>query len=154
MNLLPILEDDFIEVCYKILDGNLRKVNFKEMATVVTYKVPPNYGGYSTKFPERVNKNEVDTPVDLTGAQKLVAKDAGGIRVYSGSLEVRANEVFALGSRAVCVVGVGDDIQEARENSLEGIGAIKGGALWNRNDIAAEEHIKKSVGHMEKLRRR
>ncbi len=154
MNLLPVLKDDFVEFCYKMLDGNLRKVDFRGMATVVTYKVPPSYGGYSTEFPERVEKNEVDTPVDLSGAQKLVEKEGERIRVYPGSLELRDRENFALGSRAVCVVGIGDDIQEARESSLEGIGAIKGGALWNRDDIAAAEHIKKSVRHMEKLRRR
>jgi len=153
MNLLPILKDDFVEVCYNMLDGNLRKVNFRNQATVVTYKVPPNYGGYATVFPDRVDKTEVDTAVDLTGAQKLVKKD-GNIRVYPGSMELRDGENFALGSRTVCVVGVGDDIQEAREKSLEGIGAIEGGALWNRNDIAVKEHIDKSVRHMEKLRRR
>jgi phosphoribosylamine--glycine ligase len=153
MNLLPILADDFIEVCYKMLDANLRKVDFKEMATVVTYKVPSNYGGYSTEFPERVDKKEVDTPVDLTEAQKLVEKEGGRIRIYPGSLELRDGANFALGSRTVCAIGMGDNIQEARENSLEGIEAIKGGALWNRTDIAAKEHIKKSVEHMEKLRR-
>ena len=153
MNLLPILKDDFVEVCYNMLDGNLRKVNFRNQATVVTYKVPPNYGGYATVFPDRVDKTEVDTAVDLTGAQKLVKKD-GNIRVYPGSMELRDGENFALGSRTVCVVGVGDDIQEAREASLEGIGAIEGGALWNRNDIAVKEHIEQSVRHMEKLRRR
>jgi phosphoribosylamine-glycine ligase len=69
-------------------------------------------------------------------------------------MELRDNKNFALGSRTVCVVGIGDDIQEARETSLQGIEAIKGGALWNRNDIAAKEHIEKSVNHLEKLRRR
>jgi phosphoribosylamine-glycine ligase len=59
---------------------------------------------------------------------------------------------YALSSRAVCVVGIGDSIQAAREISLEGINAIKGGALWNRNDIASVEHIQKSVRHMKKLR--
>jgi phosphoribosylamine--glycine ligase len=152
MNLLPVLADDFVEVCYNMLDGNLRKVNFREMATVVTYKVPPTYGGYSTKFPEQVDKNEIDTPIDLTGAQKLVAK-RGDFRVYSGSMELKNGENYALGSRTVCVVGLGDDIQEARDNSLEGIGLIKGGALWNRNDIAAREHIERSVSHIKKLRR-
>jgi phosphoribosylamine--glycine ligase len=154
INLLPVLADDFVEVCYRMLDGNLRKVNFRERSTVVTYKVPPSYGGYSTEFPKRVNKNEVGSAVDLAGTQRLVEKEGERIRVYPGSLEVRANEVFVLGSRAVAVVGIGNNIQEARERSLEGIGAIKGGGLWNRSDIAAEEHIKKSVGHMEKLRRR
>ena len=76
------------------------------------------------------------------------------MRVYPGSMELRDGENFALGSRTVCVVGIGDDIQEAREKSLEGIGAIEGGALWNRNDIALKEHIEQSVRHMEELRRR
>ena len=153
MNVLPILKDDFVEVCYNMRDGNLRKVNFKNQATVVTYKVPPNYGGYATKFPEQIDKTEVDTPVDLVGAQKLAEKQ-GNIWVYPGSMELRREGIFALGSRAVGVVGIGEDIQEAREASLEGVGAIKGGALWNRRDVAAKEHILESVRHMEKLRRR
>ena len=153
MNLLPILKDDFVEVCYNMRDGNLRKVNFENQATVVTYKVPPNYGGYATVFPDRVDKTKVDTAVDLTEAQKLAEKD-DSIRVYPGSMELRDGENFALGSRTVAVVGVGDSIQEAREKSLQGLGAIEGGALWNRNDIAAKDHIDKSIKHMEELRRR
>lgn len=153
MNVLPILKDDFVEVCYNMRDGNLRKVKFVDKATVVTYKVPPNYGGYATVFPDRVDKTKVDTAVDLTGAQKLAEKCADSMRVYPGSMELREGENFALGSRTVCVVGVGDDIQEAREKSLQGLGAIEGGALWNRNDIAAKEHIEQSIKHMEELRR-
>jgi phosphoribosylamine--glycine ligase len=154
MNLLPILEDDFVEVCYNMIDGNLRKVNFRNQATVVTYKVPPDYGGYATKFPDQVNKNEVGTPVDLSDAEKLVKKNSGDIRVYPGSMEIREGENFALGSRTVAVVGIGNNINEAREKSLEGIAAINGGALWNRSDIALKAHINKSVKHMEELRRR
>jgi phosphoribosylamine---glycine ligase len=152
MNLLPALEDDFVEVCYNMRDGNLRKVNFVKKATVVTYKVPPNYGGYLTVYSDRVDKTQVDTAIDLTEAQKL-AKD-GSIRVYPGSMELRNSENFALGSRTVAVVGLGDSIQEAREKSLEGIEAIKGGALWNRSDIAAKKHINQSIQHMSELRRR
>jgi phosphoribosylamine--glycine ligase len=154
MNLLPILKDDFVEVCYNMVDGNLRKVNFVDKATVVTYKVPPNYGGYATVFPDRVDKIKVGTAVDLTEVQKLAEKSGGRMSVYLGSMELRDGENFALGSRTVCVVGVGDNIREAREKSLEGIEAIEGGALWNRNDIAAKEHIQQSVKHMEELRRR
>jgi phosphoribosylamine---glycine ligase len=153
MNLLPALADDFVEVCYNMRDGNLRKVNFVEKATVVTYKVPPNYGGYSTVYPDRVDKTQVDTAIDLTEAQKLTKKD-GSIRVYPGSMELRNRENFALGSRTVAVVGLGDSIQEAREKSLEGIDAIGGGALWNRSDIAAKKHINQSIQHMSELRRR
>ncbi|MCJ7559767.1 hypothetical protein MUO79_04005, partial [Candidatus Bathyarchaeota archaeon] len=61
---------------------------------------------------------------------------------------------YALKSRAIGVLGIGEDIEEARQISLEGIKAIKGGALWNRTDIASKQHIAKSVSHMEKLRRK
>jgi phosphoribosylamine--glycine ligase len=152
MTLLPVLKDDFVEVCYNMIEGNLHKVNFRKQATVVTYKVPPKYGGYSTVFPDNVDEKEVDTAIDLSVAQKMVAKNEG-IRVYPGSMELRDGENFALGSRTVAVVGIGDDIEEAREKSLDGIAAIKGGALWNRNDIAVRAHINKSIKHMEELRR-
>ena len=69
-------------------------------------------------------------------------------------MELRDTESYALGSRAVSVVGVGNDIQTAREISLEGIRAITGGGLWHRNDVASKEHIEKSVEHMKKLRLR
>jgi len=130
----------------------LTRVEFEEKATVVTYKVPPNYGGYATVFPERVNRNEVDKPVDLSGAHELAEKYGNKIRIYPASMELREGKTYALKSRTVCVVGIGDDIQSARDLSLEGIKAIRGGALWHRNDIASREHIEKSVRHMEKLR--
>ena len=151
-NLLPILKDDFVDVCFKILDGKLRRVEFEEKATVVTYKVPPNYGGYATTFTNRVKRDEMGKPVDLSGAYELNGEYGSQLRIYPGSMELRGGKNYALTSRAVCVVGIGNDIQRAREISLEGLKAIKGGALWHRSDIASEEHVAKSVRHMEKLR--
>lgn len=153
MNLLAVLDEDFVEVCYNMIDGNLRKVNFSKRATVVTYKVPPEYGGYASMFPYTVNKNEVYTRVDLSSVENL-AKNSESIRVYPGSIELRENGNFALGSRTVAVVGIGDTIEDAREKSLKGIAEIRGGALWNRTDIAVKAHIDKSIKHMEELRRR
>ena len=153
MNLLPILADDFVEICYNMIDGCLRKVTFRKKATVVTYKVPPSYGDYATKFPERIDKSEIGSSIDLVAAEKLVEKNGNTIRIYPGSMELREGENFALGSRTVCVVGIGDSLNEAREKSLEGIGAIRGGSLWNRNDIAAKQHVTKSITHMKELRR-
>ncbi|MBS7616475.1 ATP-grasp domain-containing protein [Candidatus Bathyarchaeota archaeon] len=154
MNVLPILKEDFVDVCFKMIEGNLTRVELEKAATVVTYKVPPNYGGYAEAFPERVNKAEIDKPVDLTKAYDLSKKYGEKIRVYPASMELRGNEVYALKSRAVCVVGVGESIDTARKISLEGVNAIKGGALWHRTDIASKEHITKSIRHMEALRKR
>jgi len=153
-NLLPILKDDFVEVCFKILDGNLRRVEFEERATVVIYKAPPRYGGFMNVFPEQVEKDEVDKPVDLGGAVRLEEGYGDAIRTYPGSMELREDKTYALTSRTVCVVGVADDIPSAKEISVDGIEAIKGGSLWFRRDIASEEHIKKSIAHMRTLRKR
>jgi phosphoribosylamine--glycine ligase len=147
-NILPILKDDFVDVCFKILEGNLIHIGLEEAATVVTYKVPPNYGGYASTFPNLVNKDEIGKPVDLTKAY------GERIRVYPASMELRDSETYTLKSRAICVVGIGENIRAARQISLEGINAIKGGALWHRTDIASEQHIEKSIKHMEELRRR
>jgi phosphoribosylamine--glycine ligase len=151
--LLPLLKDDFVDICYRMLEGNMKTVGLEDKASVVMYKVPPSYGGYVDYFAERVDPNEVDTPVDLSEAEKLSADHRDGMRVYPGSMEIREDGLaYALSSRTVCVVGVGDSIEEARETSLGGVQVIKGGALWHRNDIASREHVTKSMEHMNLLR--
>lgn len=154
INIMPVIREDFVDVCFKILDGSLTSINLEKAATVVTYKVPPNYGGYADAFPKNVKSDEVGTPVDLKEAYKLTEKYGERIRVYPASMELRDGKTYALKSRAVAVVGIGDNIEEARKISMEGIDAIKGGALWHRKDIASKEHIEKSVRHMEELRRK
>jgi phosphoribosylamine--glycine ligase len=149
INILPIMKDDFVDVCLKILDGSLNSVELEKDATVVTYKVPPSYGGYAEAFPNLVNRSESGGPVDLTEAYKLNEKYANNIRIYPGSMELRNGETYALRSRAVCVVGIEDSIERARRISLEGVNAIKGGGLWHRSDIASKKHIEKSVRHLE-----
>jgi phosphoribosylamine--glycine ligase len=152
INILPVLEDDFVDVCYKMLEGNLKSVEVRNLATVLTYKVPPSYGGFAEVFPSRVNKDEVGTPVDLSSAMALESKYGEKIRVYPGSMEIKDGKTFALKSRVVGVLGVSESIEEAREISLEGIKAIKGGGLWNRSDIASGQTIQKSIKHMRLLR--
>ncbi len=76
------------------------------------------------------------------------------VRIYPGSMELRADkQIYALGSRALCSVGIGGSIESAREISLKGLRAVKGGALWFRTDIALKEHIARSVEHMDRLRK-
>jgi phosphoribosylamine--glycine ligase len=58
---------------------------------------------------------------------------------------------YALGSRTVCTVGIGERIEEARDISLDGIRHING-ALWNRWDIGARHYIERSIRKMKELR--
>jgi phosphoribosylamine-glycine ligase len=148
------LKDDFVDVCFKMLEGNLTKIELEKAATVVTYKAPPSYGGYAETFPRAVRTDYIGKPVDLSKAYGLREKYGDDIRIYPAAIEKRDGKTFAIKSRAVCAVGISDSIETARQISLEGLKAIKGGALWNRTDIASESHIEKSVRHMEKLRRK
>jgi phosphoribosylamine-glycine ligase len=68
-------------------------------------------------------------------------------------MELRDGRNYALKSRAIGILGIGDRIEDARQISQEGAKAITGGALWNRTDVAAKAHIAKSVKKMEQLRK-
>jgi phosphoribosylamine--glycine ligase len=146
MNLLPLLDEDFVELCFKMIEGTLTRVPVKPQATVVTYKVPPTYGG-------KMGALTGDREVHLGPARQLCEEYRGRLRVYPGSLELREGKTYALTSRTVAVVGIADAVQDARRISLEGIRSITGGALWHRRDIASEANIARSVDHMTKLRK-
>jgi phosphoribosylamine---glycine ligase len=152
INLFPILKDDFVDLCYKMIEGNLNRVEVEKSATVLTYKVPPSYGGYAEVHPKSPKLSEAQTPIDLSAAYALTRKYGDKIRIYPGSMELRNNSNFALKSRVVGVLGIGEDIEAARLISQEGAKIIKGGGLWNRTDIASKSHIAKSVQHMKQLR--
>ncbi len=141
-NVLPVMKSDFVDVCFRMIEGNLARIECEEKATVVTYAVPMDYGGgYRVKY-------SGDKRVDLSGAYALREKYGDNLRIYPGSMELRDDgRTYALGSRTVCTVGVGETIAEAREISRDGIRNIDG-ALWNREDIGAEYHIERSVRRM------
>lgn len=145
MNVLTVLDDDFVEVCQRMIDGNLRRLRFRKEATVVTYAVPLEYGGYA--------KYSGPKPVDISEAEKLKERYGDRIRIYLGSVEEKDGRMFALSSRAVAVVGIAGSLEEARRISLEGIRKIDG-PLRHREDIALPEHIHRSVQHMRILRSR
>jgi len=154
INLLALLKDDFVDLCFSMIEGNFTSVELEKAASVLTYKVPSEYGGYANIFPRKVDKSAIDSPVDLSKAYSLTKKYGDKIRVYPGSMETKDGKNYALKSRAVGVLGIGKSIEEARQISQEGAKAITGGALWNRIDIAKKQHIAKSVSHMDNLRRK
>lgn len=144
INLMPIMDEDFVDVCFKMIDGKLGSLKFEKKATVVTYAVPLTYGGYRIKF-------SGEGLVDLSGAHRLTEKYGDKIKVYPASMELKDGKTYALKSRGVAVVGMGESISEAREISLEGVRNIDG-PLWNRWDIGSEKHIERSILHMKRLR--
>ncbi|MBI2970846.1 MAG: hypothetical protein HYY37_00330 [Candidatus Aenigmarchaeota archaeon] len=142
--LMPTLQDDFVETCFSIISGNLHGIRTRNKASVAIYKVPPTYGGKAPAF-------EGTREVDLNDAEKLASHYHDQLRIYPCSMELRDGKTYALNSRTVCAVGIGDSIHEARRISMEGVHAIHGN-LWNRMDAASDEHIQGSIGNMKRLR--
>jgi len=143
MNILPLLKQDFVEVCFKWLEGNLSRLEFEKLASVVVYATPLSYGGYATYTGP--------AKVDLGEAEKLKEKFGDCLRIYPGAMELREDGCYALHSRTVACVGIGENLQEAREIAYSAIRKIDG-PLRHREDIALPEYIRRSVEKLQKLR--
>jgi len=149
INVLPPLKNDFAVFCESILLGDIQEPILRPQASVVMYKVPMTYGSSSAA-------SVSDSRVDLGPAMLLQARYGDDrMRVYPGSMEIRQTggirETHMLSSRTVAVVGMGDTIEQARQISLDGIGAVRG-RLRFRNDVASPGHIAASVENMKRLR--
>ena len=75
MNVLPLLKTDFIDVCERIIAGNLESVEFENKATVLKYIVPEGY-------PENPRKGE----------KIEIGEVPAGVKMYYGSVDARRME--------------------------------------------------------------
>ncbi len=137
MNVLPLLENDFLDVCLGIVNGTLESVNvrFKKQATVCKYAVPSGY-------PENPVKDSV---VEISEVKEPL--------LFYSSVYEKDNKIYTTGSRAIAVVGIGDTIIEAEKRAESGLSALKG-SLYSRHDIGTGELINKRIKHMQELRKK
>jgi len=82
---MSTLKDDYVDVCFDMIDGSMKKVHMEKKACVLTYKVPPSYGGFSSAFPDRVKTAEAGGAIDLSKAYSLCKKYKDQIKIYPGS---------------------------------------------------------------------
>ena len=135
MNVLPLLENDFIDVCLGIVNGTLDKTNvsFKKHATVCKYAVPSGYPDNPAR----------DSVVEVAGINDAL--------LFYSSVYEKDNKIYTTGSRAIAVLGIADTINEAEKKAQAGISGLKG-AVYSRRDIGTDELIRKRIRHMEELR--
>jgi phosphoribosylamine--glycine ligase len=136
MNVLSLLESDFIELCYGMADGTLDKVHvqFQNKATVCKYAVPEGY-------PDNPIKGE---PIDVSGI-------SNPDRLFYASVDIKGGHLVEAGSRTVAVVGIADTISEAEKLAEKEVSSIKG-PLFHRTDIGTDSVIQKRIDHMNELR--
>ncbi len=149
MCFLTTMLDDYVDVCYRMLDGDLKGIRFSNKASVVTCAVPLNYGVGGTAK----GKEEGAVAVDLDPAYALERRHEGGIRVFPMDLRLEKADgrTLAGASRSVAVAGVAASLDEARELSVEGVKALRGPFRY-RNDIGSAPDIARSREHLARIR--
>lgn len=144
--LLTTMLDDYIDVCYRMLDGSLKGIRFSNEASVVTCAVPLAYGtGEGAVATEKA--------VSLDGALALETKRGGYLRVFPMDLRLdKSGGVTLMGtSRSVAVAGIAPSLSEAHEISVDGVKSL-GRDFRYRTDVGSEEDVAKSRQHLEALR--
>ncbi len=138
MNVLPILESDFVEICYKILEGNLKKkhVKFEHKATCCKYVAPIGYGLNPPK--------PFEVKVDEYSIEK------SGALLFYASVNEEDGKIFTTTSRTAALVGIAENLNRAEQIAENATKYIVGEKLYHRRDIG--KNIEKKVKRMKALR--
>ncbi len=141
MNILPLLQTDFVEICRHIIAGTLDqlKIEFAPKATVCKYVVPKGYG-----LP-------ADHPDAASSRAKIEIGDVGKARLYYSSVDQKEDGLYLSSSRAIGIVGIADTLDAARLIAEEGVKAVKGPVAY-REDIGTDALIQKRIDHMKTIR--
>jgi phosphoribosylamine---glycine ligase len=141
MNVLPLLQADFVEVCKAIIHGTLDEltVRFKHQATVCKYVVPEAYPGKSI----RQDAIKLDAATRVPGLGER-------LRMYYAAVGEKDGKLYLTGSRAVAFVGIANTLFEAEKIAEEAASLVEG-PVFHRRDIGTAELIQKRVDHMRRL---
>src|SRR5881628_1305376 len=138
MNVLPILETDFLDICSPLTAGNLpTSVTFARKATVCKYVVPMGYGSHP-KAGEQLKVDEES--IRRTGA-----------KLYYASVDEKGGHLYTTTSRSLAIVGIAANLTEAESASEEAL-AFVSGSFYARRDIGKPEVIQRKVERMQTIR--
>ncbi len=131
INVLPLLENDFVVICRAITEGTLRNVDlrFARKATVCKYITPPGYGIKP--------KLGVPLKIDIPKIQSL------GVKVYFAKVDLREGQLVTTSSRSIALVGIGDSVEQAEALVEQAVQYVQG-----------DYHIRHDIGKKELLQRK
>jgi phosphoribosylamine---glycine ligase len=137
LNLLTLLETDFVQICRAIADQTLvdLSVTFAPQASVCKYVVPEGY-------PESPR---------IGAAVTLPRALPPGVTLYLGSVDMKDEQLVAAGSRTLGIVATAATISAA-ESLCEQVATQVPGLFFHRTDIGTDAAIARRVEHMNQLR--
>ena len=139
LNILPLLQSDFVSVCQAIISGELRPelARFDHLATVCKYIVPKSY-------PEKKDEKGMEVT--------FPAIESPNARIFYGDITEAENGKLLLGgSRSAGIVGIGNTLPEA-ENIAQKMCSKVQGPVRFRSDIGTERLINAREATMHVLR--
>lgn len=137
LNVLSLLESDFLDICQAMVQGRLNRLNieFAHKATVCKYVVPKGYPDHPVK----------NIPIDVSEI-----KDDG--HLFFAAVDLQADgQLLATGSRVAAYVGIADNLTVAEQIAESNIQLIKGD-IFHREDIGTEKLIAARIEEMNALR--
>jgi phosphoribosylamine--glycine ligase len=140
MNVLPLLQTDYIQLCQAMIEGTIDtiKLEVQKKATVCKYVVPEGYGFQSV----------ADTPIMVN--EQAIA-DTGALLFYA-SVNKQNSAIRTTSSRSLAVVGVADTIEQAEYMCEQALSHVQGDHIFIRHDIGTPLLIQKRIEHMNTLR--
>jgi fusion protein PurCD len=138
LNILPLLQTDFVDICQAIISGELTEdmVSFENKATVCKYITPASY-------PESKDQRGQPFTLPVPGSNA---------RIFLGDVsEGDDGELLLGGSRTAGIVGIGDTIAEAEQIAQELCKQVVGPVRF-RSDIGTEELINQRIDLMNSIR--
>lgn len=136
LNMLSILQSDFLTLCEAIVTGQLSPEHavFSPLATVCKYAVPKGYPDAPMQ----------DIPVDVDGVSDQA-------HLFLGAVQQEGAKLVATGSRTAATVGIAATLSEAEQHAESDIRKIQG-EVFHREDIGTARLISARVQMMEQLR--
>ncbi len=140
MNVLPLLETNYVDLCEKIAEGDISgiDVSFENKSSVCKYVVPEGYG----VDPDGGHKVDVD--------ERSIEEE--GAQLYFASVDEKDGEIYTTTSRAMAVVGYSEKLEDAEATSERALDHVKGDKIQMRHDIGKPESIQRKIDNMKKIR--
>jgi len=140
MNILPLLENDFVQLSKSIAEGDISdiEVTFQRKASVCKYIVPEGYGIEPVPGAEL----EIDEEsIESEGAQ-----------LFYASVDEKDGKIYTTTSRSLAVCGYSKDLEEAEAASERALSHVKGDNIHMRHDIGKPESIERKMKNMKKIK--
>ena len=140
MNVLPLLQTDFLDICTAMINGtlNTHNIQMERKSTVCKYVVPEGYGV----------KSMAGEIIDID--EEAIRRT--GAKLFYASVNKKDNQIITSSSRSLAVVGITDSLIQAEHICEQALSHVHGDHIFVRHDIGTKTLLDKRIQHMKQIR--